>query len=189
MIQPKQLYVILLVLGLSKFVNDDKTFNYDKLHEVTKVVTDNLNKVIDINFYPTDKTKRSNMRHRPIGVGVQGLADVFAMMDVAFHSDEAKEINKNIFETIYHASMEMSMEISKDRFFEIDKAKTEGRYSEKGVLSLFNEYEYHLESSNYCGAYSTFEGSPLSHGIFQFDMWNVTPSSRYDWSSIKRRCY
>lgn len=172
-------------LGLSKFVNDDKTFNYDKLHEVTKVVTDNLNKVIDINFYPTDKTKRSNMRHRPIGVGVQGLADVFAMMDVAFHSDEAREINKNIFETIYHASMEMSMEISKDRFFEINKAKTEGRYSEKGVLSLLNEYEYHLESSNYCGAYSTFKGSPLSHGIFQFDMWNVTPSSRYDWTVLK----
>jgi len=110
-------------IGLSMYINDDKTFNYDKLHEVTKVVANNLNKIIDINFYPTDKTKRSNMRHRPIGIGVQGLADVFAMMDIPYHSDEAKIINKNIFETIYHASMEMSMEISKDRYNLIQEAK------------------------------------------------------------------
>ena len=172
-------------LGLSMYINDDKTFNYDKLHEVTKVVTNNLNKVIDINFYPTDKTKRSNMRHRPIGIGVQGLADVFAMMDIPYHSDEAKIINKNIFETIYHASMEMSMEISKDRYIKIQEAKHEGRYSDNGVLSLLNDYELHMEDKDYCGAYSTFDGSPLSKGIFQFDMWNVTPSTRYDWTILK----
>jgi len=172
-------------LGLSMYINDDKTFNYDKLHEVTKVVSNNLNKVIDINFYPTDKTKRSNMRHRPIGIGVQGLADVFAMMDIPYHSEEATIINKNIFETIYHASMEMSMEISKDRCIKILKEKHEGRYSDNGVLSLLNDYELHMEDKDYCGAYSTFEGSPLSEGIFQFDMWNVTPSTRYDWTILK----
>lgn len=172
-------------IGLSNYVNDDKSFNYEKLHEVTRVVTDNLNKVIDINFYPTPKTERSNMRHRPIGLGVQGLADVFALMDVAFHSEEAKIINKNIFETIYHASMEMSMEIARDRSIEIEHAKIEGRYSGQGVLSVLNQYEYHLEEKTFSGAYSTFEGSPLSQGIFQFDMWNVTPSSRYDWSTLK----
>ena len=174
-------------LGLSNFVNDDKTFNYDKLHEVTKVVTDNLNKVIDINFYPTDKTKRSNMRHRPIGIGVQGLADTFAMMDVPFHSDEAREINKLIFETIYHASMEMSMEIAKDRYMEIQDTKnTGGVYAIKQYISLFNDYETKIEKSQFCGAYSTFEGSPLSQGIFQFDMWDVTPSSRYDWDILRQ---
>ena len=174
-------------LGLSNFVNEDKTFNYDKLHEVTKVVTDNLNKVIDINFYPTDKTKRSNMRHRPIGIGVQGLADTFAMMDVPFHSDEAREINKLIFETIYHASMEMSMEIAKDRYMEIQDTKnTGGVYAIKQYISLFNDYETKIEKSQFCGAYSTFEGSPLSQGIFQFDMWDVTPSSRYDWDILRQ---
>ena len=89
------------------------TFNYEKLHKVTKTVVENLNKVIDINFYPTPKTKTSNMRHRPIGLGVQGLADVFAMMNYPFHSDEAKIINKKIFQTIYHAALESSMEIAK----------------------------------------------------------------------------
>lgn len=174
-------------LGLSNFVNEDKTFNYDKLHEVTKVVTDNLNKVIDINFYPTDKTKRSNMRHRPIGIGVQGLADTFAMMDVPFHSDEAREINKLIFETIYHASMEMSMEIAKGRYMQIQDAKNNGGVSTfKHYISLFNDYETKIEKSQFCGAYSTFEGSPLSQGIFQFDMWDVTPSSRYDWDILRQ---
>tara|TARA_B000000475_G_scaffold83157_1_gene67438 strand:+ start:5 stop:1501 length:1497 start_codon:yes stop_codon:yes gene_type:complete len=126
------------------------TFDYELLHKVTKIVTNNLNNVIDINFYPTDKTKTSNMRHRPIGIGVQGLADALAMMDIPFHSDEAKNINKLVFETMYHAALEMSMEISKEK-----------------------------------EPYSTFQGSPASQGILQFDMWNVTPSDRYDWNSLK----
>jgi ribonucleoside-diphosphate reductase alpha subunit len=89
------------------------TFDYDLLHQITKVVTENLNKVIVKNFYPTNKTRTSNMRHRPIGIGVQGLADTFALMNVPFHSDEAKVINSQIFETIYHAALEKSMELSK----------------------------------------------------------------------------
>ena len=106
-------------IGLSKFVNDDKTFNHKKLHEVTKVITGNLNKIIDVNFYPTEKTRRSNYLHRPIGIGVQGLADTFAMMDVAFHSDEAKQINKDIFETIYHGALEKSNEMAVERHMDM----------------------------------------------------------------------
>jgi len=128
------------------------TFNYELLHKITKIITYNLNKVIDINFYPTSKTKTSNKRHRPIGIGVQGLADAFALMNLPFNSDEAKEINKNIFETIYHAALESSMEIA-------------------------------IED----GSYDTFEGSPASKGILQFDMWDVKPSNRYSWSSLKQK--
>ena len=102
-------------IGLPMFVKRDKTFDYDKLFEVTKVITNNLNKIIDRNFYPNDKTRRSNLKHRPIGIGVQGLADVFMMMDIAFTSDIAKEINKNIFETIYFGALTKSYELSRDR--------------------------------------------------------------------------
>jgi ribonucleoside-diphosphate reductase alpha subunit len=98
-------------IGLPSFVSNGE-FDYEKLHEVTKVVTYNLNKIIDVNYYPTEKTRRSNMRHRPIGIGVQGLADVFIMMDIPFHSEEAKQVNKNIFETIYHGALESSCEIA-----------------------------------------------------------------------------
>lgn len=100
-------------IALPAFVNEaTKEFDYEKLHYVTKVVTNNLNRVIDINFYPTEKTKTSNFRHRPIGIGVQGLADTFILMNMSFHSEEAKEVNKLIFETIYHASLEKSNELA-----------------------------------------------------------------------------
>ena len=139
-------------IGLPTFVNTEtKKFDYEKLHEVTKVVTNNLNRVIDINFYPTEKTKTSNIRHRPIGIGVQGLADTFVLMDIPFHSDEAKEVNKLIFETIYHAALEKSNEISISHF-----------------------------------SYSSFEGSPASKGILQYDMWSKEPTKgRYDWDTLK----
>ena len=145
-----------------------KTFDYDKLHNIAKVVCNNLNKLIDVNFYPTKKTKVSNYRHRPIGIGVQGLADTFALMDIAFNSDEAKTINKLIFETIYHGAMEKSFENAKaiyDKSYDLDEDPT----------SILKK----------CGAYSSFDGSPTSKGIFQFDMWNVNPSDRYDWDSLK----
>ena len=137
-------------ISLSTMVKD-KVFDYEKLHRTTKIVTNNLNKLIDVNYYPTNKTKTSNNLHRPIGIGVQGLADVFALMDYAFESKEAAEVNKNIFETIYHASMEKSMELSKIQ-----------------------------------GHYSTFQGSPLSEGKFQFDLWGVKPSERYDWEKLRQ---
>ena len=108
-------------------------FNYELLHKVTKVVTRNLNNVIDINFYPTDKTKNSNMKHRPIGIGVQGLADAFALMDVTFYSDLAKQINKNIFETMYHAALEASMEAAKE---EGPYSSFKGSPASEGILQF-----------------------------------------------------
>ena len=121
-------------IGLSKYV-ENKTFNFEKLHEVVKIVTKNLDKVIDVNFYPTKKTHRSNMLHRPIGIGVQGLADAFFLMDIAFQSEEAKELNKNIFETIYHAALEASCELSRDRsdlmYTLMEGSGTETCWSEK----------------------------------------------------------
>jgi len=102
-------------IGLTNFVTKDKQFDYAELHRVTKVVTKNLNRVIDINFYPTEKTRLSNFLHRPIGIGVQGLADAFALLDIPYESDDAKSTNKNIFETIYHAALECSNEIAEER--------------------------------------------------------------------------
>ena len=158
-------------IALPTFVNEEsKQFNYDKLHEVTKVITSNLNKVIDINFYPTKKTKLSNIRHRPIGIGVQGLADTFILMDIPFHSDEAKNINKLIFETMYHASLEKSNEIAIERY----------KYCENDFIE-----EELVLPKELSGSYSSFVGSPASKGILQFDMWNVTPSDRYNWSLLK----
>jgi ribonucleoside-diphosphate reductase alpha subunit len=140
-------------IGLPTFVDaETKTFDYGKLHEVTKVITKNLNNIIDFNFYPTEKTEKSNQRHRPIGIGVQGLADTFVLMDIAFYSDEAKEVNKHIFETIYHGAMERSYELAKQH-----------------------------------GAYETFVGSPLQLGKFQFDLWGVEPSDRYDWEDLRNK--
>lgn len=137
-------------LSLPRFV-EGKTFNFEKLLEVTQIVTKNLNKVIDHNFYPIEETKRSNLRHRPVGLGVQGLADVFMLLGLPFESDMAKVLNKNIFETIYYGAMLASNNIAREM-----------------------------------GAYETFEGSPLSKGIFQFDLWNVQPSDRYDWEALRQ---
>ena len=139
-------------IALPKFVGKDKSFDHQKLYEITYTITKNLNKVIDLNYYPVEEARRSNMRHRPIGIGVQGLADVFMLMKLPFDSEGARSLNKEIFETIYFASMTASMDIAK------------------------------IE-----GAYETFKGSPVSKGIFQFDMWGVTPDSgRWDWISLKQ---
>jgi ribonucleotide reductase alpha subunit len=146
-------------IGLPSFVLNDFTFDYEKLHEVAKVVTKNLNKIIDVNYYPTEKTRKSNMRHRPIGIGVQGLADVFMLMNISFLSDAAKKINRDIFETIYHAALESSCEVAE----------------QEGAYETFFETD-------------TAEGSPASQGILQFDLWGVDPGSdRYDWSVLKEK--
>ena len=144
-------------LALPKYIQTNEQgvseFDHAKLYEVTKAATINLNKIIDVNYYPVPEARNSNLRHRPIGLGVQGLADVFIMLRMPFESDEAKQLNKDIFETIYFAAMEASMEL----------AKVEGPYS-------------------------TWEGSPISKGIFQFDMWNVTPSSgNWDWDKLRKQ--
>ena len=201
-------------IALPSFVNingenSSKTFDYEKLHSVTKVVTSNLNRIIDINFYPTPKTRRSNLLHRPIGIGVQGLADAFIMMDIAFHSDEAREINKLIFETMYHAALERSNEIAIERkcyMLTIHKLIYNQNMMDKiqkqqpdEYIDLGSELGPNLvlkhvspiaqEITNlelkHAGAYSSFENSPASKGILQFDMWQVEPSARYDWVTLK----
>lgn len=138
-------------IALPRFVDAEKgTFDHQKLFEVTYTATKNLNKIIDRNYYPVPEARNSNMRHRPIGLGVQGLADVFIMMRFPFESEEARQMNKDIFETIYYAAMTASK----------DLAKVEGPYE-------------------------TFQGSPISKGIFQFDMWDVTPSNRWEWDVLR----
>ena len=174
-------------IGLPSFVDPtNKSFDYAMLHEVTKVVTNNLNRVIDINFYPTEKTKRSNMRHRPIGIGVQGLADAFILMDIPFHSEQAKKINEQIFETIYHAALEKSNDISLEHGIKVKQLMNGPR---NHLLDFVDVTEYDtLKRTNedLLGAYSSFEGSPTSKGILQFDLWSITPSDRYDWSKLKQ---
>ena len=100
---------------LPKYINDDLTFNHEELHKIAKILTKNLNKVIDVNFYPLEKARTSNMRHRPVGIGIQGISDLFAVLKIAFDSAEARKLNKDIFETIYHGAIEASMEIAKKR--------------------------------------------------------------------------
>lgn len=180
-------------IAVPSFVEENngiKEFNYSKLHEVAKVVTNNLNTIIDVNFYPTDKTQRSNMRHRPIGIGIQGLADVFIMMGLSFGSEESKNINKLIFETIYHAALEMSNEIAIERYNIVKQKRYDQTVIDTTVYDIFNDFEKNKwdemnERKTIVGSYSTFEGSPASFGELQFDMWKTTPSDMYDWTKLK----
>ena len=170
---------------LPSYVEDGK-FNFEKLHEITKVITKNLNKVIDKNFYPIEKARISNLKHRPVGIGVQGLADVFIMLRYPFESENAKQLNKDIFETIYHAAVEASMELSKKRHKIINDIKNiNNKILEEDISNYINEFERDIPNPKYIGAYSSFEGSPISQGLFQFDLWNTQPSSRYDWETLR----
>ncbi len=144
-------------IALPRFIikskkNDEKEFDYNSLYETAKLATRNLDQVIDINFYPTNKTEVSNNKHRPIGLGIQGLADVYFQLEIPYDSDKAKEINKLIFETIYYGSLEASCELAKEK-----------------------------------GAYSSFKGSPLSEGKFQFDLWGVEHSNMWDWDTLREK--
>lgn len=167
---------------LPTYVNNG-VFEFDKLHEVVKVAAKNLNKVIDINFYPVEKARVSNLKHRPIGIGVQGLADVFMMLKYPFESEAAAELNKQIFETIYHAAVESSMELSKKRNNIITDILNNN--SEEDITKYVNEFEEDIIKTKYIGAYSSFEGSPISRGLFQFDLWGEKPSERYDWDKLR----
>merc|ERR1719266_1110420 len=140
-------------IAVNQFVNaSTKTYDFERLKEVTKVVTKNLNKIINVNYYPVPEARKSNMRHRPIGIGIQGLADAFILMRFPFESEEAQLLNKQIFETIYYGALEASCELA-EKF----------------------------------GPYETYEGSPVSKGILQYDMWNVTPTDLQDWTALKAR--
>lgn len=177
---------------LASFVDKEKKlYDFKKLHHYTKIVTKNLNKIIDKNFYPHEKAKHSNIKHRPIGIGVQGLADTFILMRYPFDSQEAKQLNKEIFETMYHASLECSMEISRKRakqFMEDDENQKEtfvNINSTKSVLHRTEDEQNKL--TKYLGAYSTYEGSPISKGVYQFDMWGVKVTDLlWDWSTLKK---
>ena len=141
-------------IALPKFIIPGKKPKYDfnALKDIAYTATINLNRVIDVNYYPTKETKASNMKHRPIGIGVQGLADTFAILKIPFESEEAKTLDRDIFEAIYYGAMCAS----------VDLAEKEG-------------------------AYQTFKGSPLSKGLFQFDLWNELPSTRWDWEELRER--
>ena len=144
-------------IALPKFIEkgDDGflRFNHQKLYDITKVVTRNLNRIIDLNYYPVPEAENSNKRHRPIGLGIQGLADAFILLRMPFESEEAQRLNKDVFETMYFAAMTASMELATEE-----------------------------------GPYQTWAGSPISQGIFQFDMWNVTPDSgRWDWEDLRKK--
>jgi len=174
---------------LPTYIEYDKegnpVFNFEKLHEIVKIATKNLNKIIDVNFYPVEKARVSNLKHRPIGIGLQGLADAFILMKYPFESDEAKELNKLIAETMYHAAVEESMEISKKRHnFVMEKM---GKTDNEDINTYLNLNEFDPEpTSKYPGSYSSFEGSPTSQGKLQFDLWNVIPTpGRYDWDALK----
>lgn len=200
-------------VGLPMFVKDNTTFDFNLLHEVTKVVAFNLDKVIDVNYYPTEKTKRSNFLHRPVGIGVQGLADVFAMMKIPFCSSEAKTLNKMIFETIYHAAIETSHELSRGRSQDmqdiaslhektnifkdpivnpLDVSRSYANMDVRQDTILEKHKPIYAEilqckSGGPAGAYSSFLGSPLSQGKFQFDLWGIEPSDRYDWETLREK--
>ena len=165
---------------------ENNVFNFEKLHDIVKTVTKNLNKVIDINFYPVEKARVSNLKHRPIGIGVQGLADVFMIMKYPFESKEASKLNSEIFETIYHAAVEASMELSKKRRGIIDNIINNPlNDNNEDINKYINEYERDIIDKNYKGAYSSYEGSPISQGKFQFDLWNEKPSTRYNWDKLR----
>ncbi len=137
-------------IALPKFLNKNKTYNHNKLFEVAYSSIVNLNNVIDVNYYPSRAAKFSNLCHRPVGLGVQGLADVFFATGLSYESEEAKQLNRDIFETIYFAAMRASCDLAKEQ-----------------------------------GTYATYEGSPISQGKFQFDLWNVKPSKRWDWDKLR----
>ncbi|GLH12832.1 Ribonucleoside-diphosphate reductase large subunit [Gryllus bimaculatus] len=139
-------------IAVNMFVLNDKTFDFEKLREVTKIVTRNLNKVIEANYYPVPEARKSNMRHRPIGIGIQGLADAFILMRLPFESEGAQKLNVQIFETLYYAALEASCELAKEH-----------------------------------GPYETYDGSPVSKGILQYDMWGVTPTPLWNWAALKKK--
>ena len=137
-------------IALPKFINKNKTYNFNKLYDIAYAAIVNLNNVIDVNFYPSPEAKFSNLCHRPVGLGVQGLADVFFQLGLSYEAEEAKLLNKEIFETIYYASIKASCDLAKEQ-----------------------------------GTYATYEGSPISQGKLQFDLWGTKPTKRWDWDKLR----
>tara|TARA_B100000686_G_scaffold157840_1_gene165529 strand:+ start:1428 stop:4067 length:2640 start_codon:yes stop_codon:yes gene_type:complete len=161
-------------------------FNYNTLKQITKIITKNLNNIIDYNFYPTEKTERSNLLHRPIGIGVQGLANVFYEMKLLFDGPEAKDINKKIFETIYYGSLEASMELCKEREDNYRLLIDNTEMSIEDIKKELNMIDEELDRTEYIGSYSSFIGSPIYNGILQFDMWgHSVDNSLWNWDILR----
>ena len=182
------------------------TFDFEKLSLVVRRIVKNLNNVIDLNFYPVEETRRSNLKHRPIGIGVQGLADVYARFRYGFDSPEAKQLNKEIFATIYYSACKMSMELAKNRNEKMGEFKVaiKGKqlpelYEPEAMKSCRGVKLYHelkvsrceIEREEFLGSYSSFKGSPISQGLFQFDLWKQEPIKKIgdmvlDWDGLRK---
>lgn len=190
-------------------------FDHELLIKVTDQTTRNLNQVVDINYYPIPETKYSNMRHRPLGHGVQGLADTYIMMGYPYCSEEARKLNKEIFETLYYGTMKASADLAKERYdgmkllnelYKEGKLSVKKLYNEDGefigkdyytivnqtgdetvqhLIDTLKPNMWELEMDSHYGAYSSFVGSPLHEGKFQFDLWGVTPTDRYNWDELR----
>ena len=190
--------------GYEDFIHFMKPeYNYERLKRITKVLVKNLNNIIDYNFYPTERTKRSNFNHRPIGIGIQGFANVLYEMKLSFDTDEAKELNKKIFETIYYGALEKSMEIAKERqkIIEYYKKMLDDLKNDRIILAssiterleLLNNYkkqhnilEEEYLRTDYLGTYSTYIGSPMYKGKLQHDLWNhEVDNSLHDWTELR----
>ena len=191
----------ILIGGYTELVNYiTPTYDYEKLKDLSKKLTYNLNKIIDYNYYPIPETERSNTRHRPIGIGVQGLANVFYEMKIPFDSSEARIVNKKIFESIYFGALESSMELAKEREEDMkiikkgrEQYKNEGSngfISSDVLFSLKKKLKYipeELDRDEYLGTYSTYVGSPMYHGKLQFDLWNEeVPDDMFNWSNLRK---
>jgi ribonucleotide reductase alpha subunit len=194
---PQIMHNNILVGGYNELFDYIKgTFNYDKLYDVAYIATKNLNKIIDINFYPVIEAKTSNLKHRPIGLGIQGLADTLVLLRIPFDSDEAIDFNKKMMETIYLASLTASNDLSIERLEDL-KDKEFGiipHFYDPNFISSTHNNLYHLHKinnfelkTNFIGAYSTFENSPFSQGQFQFDLWNVEPLYKDKWAILKEK--
>ena len=199
-------------VALPKYIDVDKEtglnyFNFEKMREIVKQIVKNINKIIDYNFYPVKEAEYSNRRHRPQGLGVSGLSDIFAILKISFDSEEARVLNREIFENMYYASLEASMEIARKRKKYVQEYKRiiklgSGSGNGSGTGELTEEDKKRLEElkttyfitddelklpNQYAGAYSSFIGSPLSEGKFQFDLWGVEPSEKMkpEWEALR----
>ena len=178
-----------LIGGYEELVQWSKpSFDYKKLTKLAKTLTYNLNKIIDYNFYPIPETERSNTRHRPIGLGVQGLANIFYDMKTEFGSDESKEMNQKIFQSIYYGALQASMEIARDREVSM-KIYKDGNVSADEMCRLKSELkpiDRELERDTYLGTYSSYINSPIYKGQLQHDLWGVeVDNTLHDWDTLR----
>lgn len=190
-------------LCLPKFIENNE-FNHELLINVIDQTARNLNQIIDYNFYPVPETRLSNKKHRPLGQGVQGLADVYSLLKLPYDSDKAMKLNIEIFETIYYGMVLASMKMAKERYKDM-KMLCELWQSDSNEIRKIDDYTFEsddpkinkllkkhyvciweLEMKSNYGAYSSFIGSPMSEGKFQFDLWNITPSDRHNWDKLRK---